>query len=104
MKITVAETNVMAVGILDLRPVDVLAPLTRSRRQQPHLSPRRPRQVVVVPRQQRPALRRRPVIAPSRTRLPAVTSGDTVVVTVVRPPRYGAGGGPRARPAAKSSS
>jgi hypothetical protein len=104
MKITVAETNVMAVDIVDLRPVGVLAPVTRSRRQQSRPTPLRPRQVVVVPRQQRSSLRRRPVIAPSRTRLPAVTSGDTVVVTVVRPPRYGAGGGPRARPAANSSS
>ncbi|BEP12954.1 hypothetical protein acdb102_12650 [Acidothermaceae bacterium B102] len=99
MRITVVEANVTAAGIADIRPIGVAAPApvrpSATRRAHAALTRRRSTGPAQHRRPTTVAIQRRvqaPVVAP-------VAPGDTAVVTVVRPPRHGAGGGPRARPA-----
>ncbi len=96
MRSTVHETQAVRAGIADFRPVGVLAPAP-VRLSATH----RARVALSRSGSAGPARRRRPLIVPAAARVvaPVVGSDDTVVVSVVRPPRLGAGGGARARPA-----
>ena len=99
MRITVHQTLVTTAGITDLRPVGVLAPAPV----RPSAT-RRAHAALTRGRSTGPAPHRGSLAVSTRSRAtapvaPVRAEGDTLLVTVVRPPRHGAGGGPRARPA-----